>query len=278
MRQNFLTFEEYSKLCDANGEKEPKAQADLAGILHALGLALYYGKDPRLQDTRVLNPSWVTGGVYALIRSSIVKTNEGQFALSEIPKILEEAQENKKLATADYPEQTHSFIVQLMNAFQLAYASEEGPSTKYLIPELLPEFEPTLDNDWEHAEIRLRFRYEILPHGLLPRFIVRTHALSDDAPHWRQGVILSHGEARALIRQESCRPDLYVFVRGDKYEVRQVLATIVRREIKSLNKELRLSPVEEIQVTPVEEKQPTAADSRWISLSSLKEFEEPAQQ
>ena len=34
----------------------PEAQADLAGILHTLGLALYFGKDPRLHDTRVLNP------------------------------------------------------------------------------------------------------------------------------------------------------------------------------------------------------------------------------
>jgi len=72
MRDNFLTYRRYVNLCARYGERRPKAQADLAAILHALGLALYFGKDPRLHDTRVLNPGWVTGGVYAVIRSSLV--------------------------------------------------------------------------------------------------------------------------------------------------------------------------------------------------------------
>ena len=43
-----------SRLCKRSGETRRDAQADLAGILHALGLALYFGNDPRLHDTRVL--------------------------------------------------------------------------------------------------------------------------------------------------------------------------------------------------------------------------------
>jgi hypothetical protein len=30
----------------------------------------------------------------------------------------------------------------------------------------------------------------VLPEGLLPRFVVRTHVLSDETPRWRTGVIL----------------------------------------------------------------------------------------
>jgi internalin A len=62
MTGNFLTYDQFTVLCAGYGEDRPDAQADLAGILHALGLALYFGKDPRLHDTRVLNPGWVTGG------------------------------------------------------------------------------------------------------------------------------------------------------------------------------------------------------------------------
>jgi len=68
MHGNFLTYREYADLCAKFGEERPDAQSDLAGIPHALGLALYFGKDPRLHDTRVLNPGWVTGGVYAVVR------------------------------------------------------------------------------------------------------------------------------------------------------------------------------------------------------------------
>ena len=38
-------------------------------------------------------------------------------------------------------------------------------------PELLPEFEPELAEPWEQAPVRLRYRYEARPPGLLPRFI-----------------------------------------------------------------------------------------------------------
>ena len=93
MRDNFLTFSQYSNLCTQYGETDPAAQADLAGILHALGLALYFGKDPRLHDTRVLNPRWVTGGVYAVIRAPSVVENNGQHTVSDMPRVLREAEE-----------------------------------------------------------------------------------------------------------------------------------------------------------------------------------------
>jgi len=79
MKENFLTFSQFVNLCKKHGENRPEAQSDLAGILHALGLALYFGQDPRLHDTRVLNPSWVTGGVYAVIRSQLVSRSHGDF-------------------------------------------------------------------------------------------------------------------------------------------------------------------------------------------------------
>jgi hypothetical protein len=82
MRDNFLTYKQYTNLCVRFGENDPAAQSDLAGILHALGLALYFGKDPRLHDTRVLNPGWVTGGVYAVIRAPSVAANDGQLAVT----------------------------------------------------------------------------------------------------------------------------------------------------------------------------------------------------
>ena len=94
---------------------------------------------------------------------------------------------------------------------------------QYLVPELLPEFEPKMDEAWNTAPVRLRYRYQSLPEGLLPRFIVRTHALRDGAPHWRRGVVLKHGDAAALIRAETDRPELNVFVLGDDDETRGLL-------------------------------------------------------
>ena len=269
MHQNFLTYSQYSALCTEYGETDLAAQADLARILHALGLALYFGKDPRLHDTRVLNPGWVTGGVYAIIRAPYVAANDGQLGESDMPLVLLEAEAQKVVKAADYPVETHPFILELMRAFQLCYASveEKGKPVRYLVPELLPEFEPETEESWKKAPVRLRYRYEVLPPGLLPRFIVRTHELSDGAPHWRHGVVLRHAEAQALIRAESDRKELRVFVLGGDAETRGVLVTMVRRELETLHAEMKMQPVEELELT--------GEGEQWISVKALREIEQP---
>jgi internalin A len=288
MRKNFLTYDQFTDLCHQSGETDPGAQADLAGILHALGLALYFGKEPLLQDTRVLNPSWVTGGVYAVIRSHLVKKHDGHLTVSDMSEVLREAHEKKLIDIADYPPAHHRFILELMRSFQLCYTSErpkeeqqqksltmdqidlpgvENQLVRYLVPELLPEFEPPMADSWEIAGVRLRYRYDLLPPALLPRFIVRTHALSDDSPHWRHGVVLRHSEARALIREESDRPELHVFVLGRDDETRRVLVAMVRRELETLHAELRIHPIEELELSGDSE--------RWISVKSLRDVEQP---
>jgi internalin A len=269
IHNKFLTYSQYSELCAQYGEKDPAAQADLAGVLHALGLVLYFGKDLRLHNTLVLNPGWVTGGVYAVVRAPSVAANDGRLAVRDMPRVLREAEKLKVLKAADYPPETHQFVLELMRAFQLCYASEEeqGKPGRYLVPELLPEFEPEMAEPWEQAPVRLRYRYEVLPPGLLPRFIVRTHALSDGAPHWRHGVVLRHAEVTALIRAETDRPELYAFVLGGDDETRRVLVAMVRRELESLHGELKMQPVEELELTGEEE--------HWISVKALREVEQP---
>jgi internalin A len=276
MSENFLTYDDYVKICVEYGEDDPAKQADLAGILHALGLALYFGNDPRLHDTRVLNPSWVTGGVYAVIRSESVRENDGQLTVADMPRVLREAQKQKVVKAKDYPPETHPFILELMRAFQLCFAHEPegGPGeaagpVRYLVPELLPEFEPEMAEPWDQAPVRLRYTYEVLPPGLLPRFIVRTHPLSDDAPRWRHGVVLRHGEASALIRAESDRPQLEVFVLGGDEDTRRVLVTMVRRELEALHGEMKMAPVETLELT--------GEGDRWISVKSLRQMEEPGE-
>lgn len=268
MRGNFLTFKQYSELCARFGEESEAAQADLAGILHALGLALYFGKDPRLHDTRVLNPRWVTGGVYAVLRAPSVKRSGGQLAVADMPRVLREAQRKKVIEAKDYPPRTHQFILELMRSFQLCYASEEekGRPTRYLVPELLTEQEPEMEERWDNAPLRLRYRYQVLlPPGLLPRFIVRTHTLGDGGPRWRYGVVLRLADSQTLIREESDRAELHVFVLGGDDETRRVLAAMVRRELETLHAELKLKPVEELELS--------GDGEHWISVSALRESE-----
>lgn len=269
MRDNFILYDTFCRYCASNRVGDPKAQSDLASILHRLGLALYFGKDPRLHDTRVLNPSWVTGGVYAVIRSPSVKERDGQLSVEDMPLALQEAEDEGMINTNDYPPETHYFILELMRAFQLCYASEEekGTPTRYLVPELLPDYEPEMPEEWDLSPVKLRYHYNLLPPSLLPRFIVRTHALSEGAPHWRYGVVLKHAAASALIRAETDKNEIQVFVTNDDEETRRVLVSMVRQELSYLHTEMKIHPVEELEISGFQD--------HWISVKSLCEIESP---
>ncbi len=273
MGNNFLTYKEYTQICSRGGVADSAEQKTLARILNYLGLALYYGDDPRLYDTRVLNPGWVTGGVYAIIRSKFVAEKSGQLSVNDMPMVLLGAEKLGIIKTVDYPSETHNFILELMRAFQLCFGNEEEnleienkvQPLKYLVPDLLQEFEPEMEEAWEEAPVRLRYRYEILFPGLISQFTVRTSELSEGLHRWKQGVVLSHAEAKALVRVEPDHRELHVYIIGINEGSRLVMATIVRNELEALHKDIFVQGSEELELT--------GSENKWIGVEALQEVE-----
>ena len=70
MKESFLEYADYAQRCHTHGEGDAKEQAALAADLHDLGVALNYGRDPRLRDTTVLRPDWLANGIYAVLRAN----------------------------------------------------------------------------------------------------------------------------------------------------------------------------------------------------------------
>jgi internalin A len=64
---DFIPYTVYQDICRAHEITAEQDQKTLIGFLHDLGLVLHYRDHPILEDTNVLNPEWVTGGVYAII-------------------------------------------------------------------------------------------------------------------------------------------------------------------------------------------------------------------
>lgn len=76
--KNYIRFEEYRSICAADGEMDASAQDSLATHLHNLGIALNYKDDLRLRGTHVLNPHWVTSGIYQLLNAPEITANKGE--------------------------------------------------------------------------------------------------------------------------------------------------------------------------------------------------------
>ena len=229
MEQNYLGFDDYCALCAELGEPEEPAQVLLASYLHSLGIVLNYKDDPRLQDTHVLNPHWVTNGIYRILNSDRLAEKQGVIGLEELQRILPQS---------EYPIKMHRFIFDLMKKFELCFSFPENDTT-YLVPELLDNQEPLMTEEFEPETcLNFQYHYTVLPAGLLPRFIVRTHALSEGLPRWRTGVILKFEQNRALVKADMHDKKVFISVTGPVASRRRLLA-IVRSDLDRIHHDIR---------------------------------------
>jgi internalin A len=216
-KKNFMTFDEYRKLCNKQGERKAAGQDSLAYYLHSLGIALNFKDDPRLRDTHVLNPHWVTNGIYRLVNSPLLAKQKGEIELADAAEILD---------ARKYPARMHRFLLDLMKKFELCFTFPDDDA-HYLIPELLDKQEAVEAAQFKPGEcLNFEYRYPVLPEGLLPRFIVRTHALSSNLPRWRTGVVLAFEGNRALVKADVQDKRVFIAVSGPVAGRRRLLAVI----------------------------------------------------
>ena len=238
LRKNYIPFEEYRSICHQDGETDLGAQDSLAVHLHNLGIALNYKDDPRLRDTHVLSPHWVTNGIYQLLNAHEFSTTEGEIAIASLAQILD-----REL----YPPERHGFLLELMHKFELCFRFPED-ETRYLIPDLLGKQQPP-EAEAFHPEDCLNFRYEypVLPEGLLPRFIVRTHVLSPKQLRWRTGVILEFEGNRALVKADRHDRTVTINVEG-AVSGRNRLLAIIRSDFERIHSSFRFKPIEQVPI------------------------------
>jgi len=254
MKESFVTFARYCEICVGEGVKTREQQETLATILDCLGIALNYRADPRLRDTSVLKPRWLVDGIYAILRWLHKHGTNGEMRLENFSKALK----SKKA----YPPEMHKFLLALMVKFELCFPLE-GEEDVYLVPGLLDANQPReLKKFMTGQARRIQFRYEdVRPPGLLPRFIVRSHTLSERQPRWLRGVVLARSSARVLVRGDHEGRITDVFALGERAEERVWLTEFVLSEMRVLNDKLPVRTFVESEAQP----------GAWTELELLRE-------
>ncbi len=238
MADNYISFEQYRAICQQDGEADLGKQDSLAVHLHSLGIALNYKDDPRLRDTHVLNPRWVTNGIYTLLNADELATTKGE---------LEAACLSRTLDRTAYPPERHGFLLDLMRKFELCFRFEEDEN-RFLIPDLLDKQQPPEAAKFQLTEcLNFRYEYPILPEGLLPRFIVRTHVLSEHQLRWRTGVILHFEGNRALVKADRADRCVTISIDGPPSSRRRLLA-IIRHDFERIHSSFKFTPQELVPV------------------------------
>jgi internalin A len=255
--KNFITQDEYLSLCGANDVTDETSQHTLIGFLHDLGVVLHFQDDPRLEALGILNPQWVTNGVYKILNSHELFQNRGTLTLPIL---------NKTLNPPEYPSNKRLFIVDMMKKFELCYDIE--PDKSFLIPDLLPKDEP-YTGEWDGA-LAFQYHYNVLPTSIISRFIVRMNAFVHKTV-WRSGVVLKSGENTALVKADTEDRKIYIWVTGDENTRRDFLSAI-RTEFTAIHK--TIAKIEATEKVPLPS-QPTVAPVDYEFLLRLERDNRP---
>jgi internalin A len=254
MGSDYVTFDNYRTICQKHGEADQEKQTLLAGFLHDLGIALNYKDDPRLRFAYVLKPEWVTGGIYALLHAFIA--TQGFFSRAEAEQLL---------ATKGYSSEAAHFILGLMEQFELSFPLGDA-AKRILIPQLLGDQQPDAALEFKLAEcLNFGYLYPIVPEGLLPRFIVRTHHLSEPATRWKSGAILHHPASgcRALVRADTAENQVRVHIEGPEAGRHELLA-VIRNNFDAIHRDYEFQPAELVY--------PPGVPDKPLKVEELKAF------
>ena len=217
---DYLSYSSYEQLCARRGVTTQSSQELLVGFLHDLGTVLCFRDDPRLSDTNILNPEWVTGGVYRLLNSHLAAQRKGLLRWDDVDAILD---------GSDYPPNRRAFIVDMMKRFELCFESDGI----YLVPDLLTKEEPDT-GEWEGG-LDFEVQYDVLPSSVLSRLIVRMHDSISRGTVWRTGLVVTMDRNRALVRADREDGVIRITVVGPMTGRRGVLAAI-RSELQRIGR------------------------------------------
>ena len=230
MTEDFMGYEGFRRLCQKENIEDEEDQDTLCWVLHCLGIALNYRDDSRLRETSVLKPEWVTQGIYRILNAPKLAERQGELHLYDLKQLLPKER---------YPLEKHHFLLEIMRKFSLCFAFPDAVD-RYLIPELLGKEEPAETQNFRPIDcLNFEYHYGILPEGLIPRFIVRSHPLSRGQARWRSGVILTHEDCTSLVTAHVLERKVVIRVVGGDSGSRRSLLAIIRYDLDRINAEFK---------------------------------------
>ncbi|MBD2693140.1 COR domain-containing protein [Anabaena catenula] len=220
--RNFISLEEYYKLCKLHNLTKREDMLLLSRYLHDLGVCLHFQDDPTLKHYVILKPEWATTGVYKVLDNKKVIKNLGCFSQDNLAEIWKDVQYTNM----------RDELLQLMMRFKLCYPIPNCVG-QYIAPQLLDINQPEYTWDKSHNLI-LRYKYEFMPKGILTRFIVETHPwIEEQMLVWRSGVILNQDQTRAEVIENYNQKEIKIRVVGSR---KKELLTVITHELDKIHR------------------------------------------
>ena len=235
MPDDYIKSERYREICAEHHVTDEKLQYGLLGFFRDLGVAYYYETpsiDTRLESVRVLNPEWLTNGIYRLI----LRTPESGFLRHQaIKDTLRDAYAGDIHSEITYTPEETEYILHVMRYFEISHDMGDGVE---MLPLKMSKTPPdSVDEFRKENALHLRWEGSYLPNNLIHRLLIRKFPELDTKCVWRTGGRFRQvgGGCEALAEMNEKALDVYV--NGDR-DCRQYLETfrgVIRNILDGLN-------------------------------------------
>jgi GTPase SAR1 family protein len=262
-----ITREEFDAIAKEYGVQDDDRIEEILEDLHTLGICLWYKKE-EMEDfnTLVLNPDWITNGIYRIINRGY-KEHEHILTVQKSTAIL------KDNGRYEYPRDKVAYLFKLMKVYELAFFKN---TDRIFIPGVLridsPDGLPTFDDANDH--LTMSFNVEkILPPNITSRIIVqRSDEIFDENLLWRKGTVLKYrdGNAIALVIEDDRSVTVHIKGADKTAYIASMHETIeaIFKSYKVIKQNLRYKVLEEREISKLpnslEEKKPLMVDAEAI--------------
>ncbi|PPD50180.1 MAG: hypothetical protein CTY13_02150 [Methylobacter sp.] len=210
----FMGAEQFQRLCNecqVSDEGELN-RAWLIDIFDKLGVMLHFEELKTFHDAYLLNPRWLTHGVYTLTNAKQARISE-----SDMVQILAETKvQDEYQHLLSYPAEKCLFISKAMQRFKLCYPLEK--SKDLLIPALLADELPRYPPELQNSEtLHFEFAFDgFLPRNLISEFMVTRHEEIIDGLQSQRGAAFKSRslKAEALVEADYHRRSIDIQVYG----------------------------------------------------------------
>jgi internalin A len=243
LNKDYISIEKFDEICEAAGEQHGFAFEEndtryLADLLHDLGVVVYFKeKDHDLSSKTVLNPAWISEGMYKVITSPITEEKNGVLQKNDLKAILEGKNDPKNGKVYLKPHE-QAYILNTLKNFQLAYETGSGHKSTYFIPrQFHPEEPPALKDFWQtKAENCLVFRYQYsknVPSEIMSRLIVKLNAQIHENLMYREGFVLKDEHTWAYVKVNTF--DHYLNISLTRNPETKYLLYWIRKEVQAIH-------------------------------------------
>lgn len=245
----YISNKEYTSICHRHGIASTKLQESLLRWFSDLGISYHYSDfdfEAEPDAINVLNPEWVTNGIYRLILRT--RTGNGRILHEEIYRVLGESYEDDISPEFIYSRREVKFILEVMRqkGLSLDLGQEE------LIPMKLSNSLPSAVeavNKKANDVLHFAIKGDYFPNSIIHKLIIqRVREVNFDLI-WRNGALLynKNMNARALVElRYDSRYRLDIYIVSNEKSVEKEYLNIIRDNLLDIIAEFNLKNYEEV--------------------------------